>query len=304
MILRLIEHRSISAAAVDLRLSQSAVTKSLQEVESIFGVMLFHRESRGLRPTSYCEVVERFAREVVIGLDETMETLHNRLAGELGAVSIGAAPGRPQQLLASAMGLFRSYHPRVHVSLHEGTGANLLDRLDAGAIDFALMSIPPQLDRERFARVALGREPAFALARPQHPLLQAGTLSLRAVLEANWVLPPLHDGAREWLFSTWLANDMEGPSDAIEADAGTAMNLAAQMDLVCLASETLARPHMEQRRLVPLAVPVPLPVLAYGLVRYRRRNMRPGALHALRAIREALRHQRQAGGATPAATPD
>jgi DNA-binding transcriptional LysR family regulator len=296
MILRLIEHRSVSAAAADLRLSQSAVTKALHEVESIFGVMLFHREARGLRPTSYCDVVERFAREVVIGLDETVETLRSLLAGERGAVSIGVSPGQPQRVLAQAMAPFRAQHARVQVGLHEGTGPQLLELLDAGRIDFALMAIPPDLDRERHASVVLGRELAQALVRPLHPLnFEPRPLAIRSVLGCGWILPPAHDPVREWLTMTWQGYEMDVPADVIEADAGAALDLAAELDLVCVATESQARLHLQLDRLVPLPLPFSLPTLPFGLVRRRRRHIRPEALHALRAIRETLRRSSRRG---------
>jgi DNA-binding transcriptional LysR family regulator len=292
MILRLIEHRSISAAATDLRLSQSAVTKALQEVEAILGVMLFHRDPRGLRPTSYCEVVERFAREVVIGLDEVVETLHDMLAGEHGAVSLGASSGQPQQLLASATGLLRGAHARVHATLYEGNAPFLFGLLDAGKIDFALMAFPPQLDRERYARVVLGREQAVALVRPQHPL--RGTRGdVRALLEAGWVLPPAHDSLREWLVSTWQSFEMDPPADTIEADAGSALELAVNMDLICVATESQAAAHLSRGWLQALPLPFDLPTLPFGLVRWRRRHMRPGAALALGAVKDVLRLRRQ-----------
>lgn len=293
MVLRLIEHRSISAAAADLRLSQSAVTKALQEVEAILGVMLFHRDPRGLRPTSYCEVVERFAREVVIGLDEVVETLHDMLAGEQGAVSLGASSGQPQQLLATATGLLRTTHARVHVTLQEGNGPSLLGLLDAGRIDFALMSIPPQLDRERYARLVLGRERAVALARPSHPL-RRGRSDVRALLESGWVLPPAHDPLREWLMSTWQSYEMDPPTDTIEADAGSALDLAINMDLVCVVTESQAAPHLSRGWLESVSLPFDLPSLPYGLVRWRRRHLRPGAALALRAVKDVLRVRRHA----------
>lgn len=293
MILRLIEHRSISAAAVDLRLSQSAVTKALQEVESILGVMLFHRDPRGLRPTTYCEVVERFAREVVIGLDEVVETLHDMLAGEHGAANLGATPGEPQQLLAAATGQLHASGARVQASLVKGNGPTLLGLLDAARIDFALMTIPPRLDRDRYARLVLGREQALALVRPQHPLRQMRG-DLRAVLEAAWVLPPVDDPLREWLLSSWQSYELDPPADTIEADAGCALDLAREFDLICVATESQAEPYLSRGWLEPLRTGFDLPTVPYGLVRWRRRYMRPGALRALHAVKEALRLRRQA----------
>src|SRR5688572_1819229 len=50
MILRLIETGTVRGAADELALSQSAVTKSLKELESLLGVPLFDRDARGLKP--------------------------------------------------------------------------------------------------------------------------------------------------------------------------------------------------------------------------------------------------------------
>ena len=294
MILRLIERGSVSAAAEDLKLSQSAVTKALKEVESIFGVPLFHREPRGLRLTIYGEAVECFARDVLLGLDETIETIRGRLRGEEGAVSIGVSPGRPQQLLTMGLRQLKSTHPRLTIQLRSGNCPTLLSQLDAGVIDFALLATPPSLDRERYAHVPVGSEAVMALVHPRHPLLRRERISADALLDTGWALPPRDEPLRELVSGTMMAFGVDQPLDVIEVHSSrAALELAAGMDLIVFAPETEALPYLHHGQLRSLPLPFTLPHLPLGMVRFRRRQLRPGSLTVLRDVTGLIRNLRR-----------
>ena len=299
MILRLVEQGSVSAAAEDLRLSQSAVTKSLKEVESIFGVPLFHRDPRGMRPTPYCEVLERFARDTVLGLDETIETIRAMLRGEEGIVCMGASPGEPQRFLASELSALKADLPRMTLQLRSDHGPALLAQLEAGTIDFAVMPLPPAFDRERYAYVPLGEEAAVAVVHPRHPLLRAPGIGTQALLESAWALPPRRDPLRESVAFALMASGVDQPPDLIEVhSSAAALDLASDLDMVTVVPESLAAPYVRDYRLQIIRLPFTLQAMPYGLVRFRRRQLRPGAFAILRLIGQRVRERRRGAMAT------
>jgi DNA-binding transcriptional LysR family regulator len=294
-----VETGSVSAAAQDLGLSQSAVTKSLKELETLFGVPLFEREPRGLRATIYCDPLERFARDVVLGLDETGETIRALLHGEVGTVSIGTIPGEPQQMLAAGMRRVKSDLPRLSVRLHTDNSLALLEQVESGGVDFALLSPPRYLDRQLFAYVPIGEEGLMTLARPQHPLTQQAGVSTDELMEAAWALPPRREPLREIIAFALMATGSDQPPDLIEVNSHqAALDLAVDMDLIVVVPESLGQPFVRQRLLRPIALPYTLPRLSCGLARFRRRQLRPGAHKVLQMLTRLARAVRR--GAEPA----
>ena len=106
------------------------------------------------------------------------------------------------------------------------------------------------------------------------------------------------------MVSTWQTYEMDPPADLIEADSGSALDLAASMDLICVATEQQAGAHLRRGSLDPLPLPFDLATLPYGLVRWRQRHLRPGAAIALGAVKDALRSRRQAMRSADAQTGD
>lgn len=302
MLLHLIENGSISLTADRLGLTQSAVTKSLKEMEAGFSVRLFERTTRGLQPTVYGEVLQRFAHDVVIGLQSTFETIRALKLGERGHVAIGMVPGASQHLIARALQQVRARCPHLSIALQVDGADALLDALTEGLVDFALLHPSAQLDLERFDYVPAGHEPVYALAHPNHPHLCADERSGRALSDCAWAMPPREEPLRQLLESAMASAGFPLPSDILElplhAGAG---ELACQLDLVVVLPDSLAQPYLQRGLLQTIALPFPVPPLPFGLLRARRGDPGPSAAAVLRELLQAIKVLRDSPPTSPAA---
>lgn len=292
MLLHLVESGSISQTAEKMGLTQSAVTKSLKELESGFGVRLFERTSRGLHATIYGEVVERFSHDVVIGLQSALDTIRALRLGERGHVAIGMVPGASQTLVARALQRVRAKTPELSIELRvEGTEL-LLDALHAGYLDFALVHPSAALDLERYEYVPAGQEALHALVRPEHPQLQPNPgLGL---LDAAWAVPPREEPLRQLVEATMASAGFPFPSDIIELPlhAGAA-ELACQLDIIALLPHSLVESYLHRGVLRIVELPFVLPSLPFGLLRARHAEASAGACAVLRELLHAIDAKRK-----------
>lgn len=287
MLLHLAESGSISQTAERMGLTQSAVTKSLKELESGFGVRLFERTSRGLHATVYGEVIERFAHDVVIGLQSAFDTLRALRLGERGHVAVGMVPGASQAIVARALQRVRAKTPELSIELRvEGTDLPL-DALHAGHLDFAIVHPSAALDLERFEYVPAGNETLHALVRPEHPQVSGNTKD--GITDAAWGLPPREEPLRQLAEAAMASAGIPFPSDIIELPlhAGAA-ELACQLDIIVLLPDTLAEPYLHRGLLRPLDLPFVLPSLPFGLLRARHADASAGACAVLRELLQAI----------------
>src|SRR5690349_24404349 len=67
------EHGSVSRAAVELHLSQSALSEALRKLEVELGAELLHRTSRGVRPTAAGEALLPEARRAVAAFETALQ---------------------------------------------------------------------------------------------------------------------------------------------------------------------------------------------------------------------------------------
>ena len=87
LLVALDELRHVGRAAEFLSITQPAVSKTLAEIERMYGLNLFDRSTRGTVPTAYGISVVRFARSVLAN--------HERTRDEIAAMASGAEPSGP-----------------------------------------------------------------------------------------------------------------------------------------------------------------------------------------------------------------
>ena len=119
-------HESFTAAAEELHLTQSAISRQIKELEAAVGVELFARVGRRVRLT---EAGDRFATELTVDLERIRQTVFRAVsAGERNkALRIATLPTFATRWLVPRLADFERRHP--------GTEINLTARLDR--FDFA-----------------------------------------------------------------------------------------------------------------------------------------------------------------------
>lgn len=193
----LLRLRSVTRAAVELGMSQSALSAALARLRTLLGDELFVRTGRGLAPTVR-------ATELAAPLREILE----RVRGEVLQASAfdPESDRREFRLILSDVGAYvlwprivravRAQAPGVLLELVQRTGLDIADELAAGHADLAIGTYP-QLPQSLFQRRLFERR-FFAMARPRHPLARSGRkLGLRAFAEAPQVVVRMSSGVQD-----------------------------------------------------------------------------------------------------------
>ena len=203
---------SFTKASQELFISQPAITKHIQELESTYQTRLFDRQGGKISLTEsgqllleHCErILEEYRK-----LEYEMHLLHNQYTGEL---RLGASTTIAQYVLPPMLGTFISKFPQVELSLLNGNTREMEAALQEHRIDLALVEgvtrLPnlrytPFLEDELVVVVRTGsRLPVDDEITPQQlarlPLVLrergSGTLDVfeRAMLQHNIKLSTLH----------------------------------------------------------------------------------------------------------------
>jgi len=134
------EHGSIHGAARFLNTRQSAVSRSLHNLEERLNVRLFTRSPAGAAPTAFGQEFIRWTQTILDNVAGMNARARRTGKGENGQIAIGiqtcVLPGRFSAFTAE----FRTTHPDIVFRYSEGTGKRLLRRLQRGQIDFAVVT--------------------------------------------------------------------------------------------------------------------------------------------------------------------
>lgn len=112
------EHRTISAAARALGISQPSVTQTLGHAESQLGFALFQRESRRLVPTEDAHHLFVQAQEVHRSVDMFRLLGHNMRIGRGTRIAVSALPLLALGLVPAAVANFLDRYPDCFFDLH------------------------------------------------------------------------------------------------------------------------------------------------------------------------------------------
>lgn len=140
------ESGSISLAAENLYLSQSAVSQSVKQLEQQLGTRLFIRSPRGVTLTEDGRLLFEYVRSA-IGLLETGEDkLQQSRMLRTGTLVIGASDTVTSQFLLPHLDSFHRRYPGIHIRIISGRSYKVLGLLRAGRVDVAFASTPGDAD--------------------------------------------------------------------------------------------------------------------------------------------------------------
>ena len=194
------EARSVSRAARELHLTQPAVTRRVQRLESSLGITLCDRRRRpftltpaGRAALERCRRVLRAVRDVQSAAAHDGEPLRE--------IRIGVAHALTEVTLTQPVDHLRRAFPRVTLALATGWSRDLLERVRDGALDAAVILLP---EGERLPAgldaVAVGRERLVVVEPLRARRPRPGGLA--GLDGSGWVLNPDGCAARAMLERT------------------------------------------------------------------------------------------------------
>ena len=192
--------RSVSRAADYLEIGQPTVTTHVQRLEKKFGVQLFDRIKRPIRLTSEGSTLFRLAESVVQAAQLGMENIHVEMnhPEQRGAFTIGAYPDLALNYLPEIIKQYLERFPEVQLKLVSRPYAVLLEMLESGEVDLALLHAPTRENRELAFQNLF--ESAFVLMTPLgHPLLRESKPALESIVRWPLIMPSQQTYTRRYL---------------------------------------------------------------------------------------------------------
>jgi DNA-binding transcriptional LysR family regulator len=181
---------SMSAAAVELHHTQSAVSRQIAGLERQLGVPLVRRHARGVRPTPAGEVFRRHALAALNEIERGVRAVRAVRDGTLDRpLAVGATPSLAAGIVPAAIRRLMDTAGPIRWSLLPGLSAQLHDRVIAGDLDVAVVTdAPPGLpDDPRLERRFLGTDEMVVVLPVDHPRAGPDRVPIAALADQTWV---------------------------------------------------------------------------------------------------------------------
>jgi DNA-binding transcriptional LysR family regulator len=188
-------HESVSRAAEELALSQSATSTALAELERLYDTQLFDRFGKTLRLNELGQALLPQAVELIERAAAIASVLEGR-AG-YGKLRIGATLTIGNYLATLIVADFLRRHPESTLQLQVHNTATIIDRLVRHELDLGLIEGTcrrPDLVVEPWVADEL-----VVFCAPAHPLAQQGRATLAELGQQSWIVREPGSGTRETL---------------------------------------------------------------------------------------------------------
>jgi DNA-binding transcriptional LysR family regulator len=134
--------RSFTRAADVVGVAQPTLSRQLRALEDDLGAPLVNR-GKVVTLTPAGEAVLPLARRMLADMDLARTSVAELVGLRTGRVRVGATPSMCIGLLADVLRLFHERHPEIHLELAENGSQSLVRDLARGALDVALVIVPP-----------------------------------------------------------------------------------------------------------------------------------------------------------------
>jgi DNA-binding transcriptional LysR family regulator len=210
-----VDRGSIVSAAAHLHLTQSAVTRRIQNLEDVLGSPLFDRQTRPLQPTRAGQETYEFAKPVLSSVNDLKTGIMH--GGEpSGDFRFGVSRSLGDLAIGSPIRRLRADLPKVRIQAFVQWSGVLLERLATRAMECAVVLLPEgNTPPASLVSECLETVPMTIVAAKAKRLSQPSTLEELA--SSAWVLNPHGCSARQMLESAFLEQGLPFVS-AVEAE--------------------------------------------------------------------------------------
>lgn len=179
---------SVTRAARALHLTHPTLSRQIRELEEELGQTLFSRGGRELSLTREGLLLRQRAEEIV-GLAEITEKEFRSLGEKTvsGDLSIGCGESKALSFVTDALKVLQDEHPLIIPHFFSGNGEIVMDRLDKGLLDFAVLMGAE--NTERYSSLPLPNHDTWGLLMDKDdPMAQKKAITAKDLLDIPLIL--------------------------------------------------------------------------------------------------------------------
>lgn len=137
-----VKYKNISKTAESMYISQSAITQSIQKLETLLGGKLFYRNKTGVELTEEGKNLYEYIKDSIEKMNNAENIFLKYINLEKGKVRIGGGNSLVSSLILDVVIEFIKQYPDIEISISSGITDSLLQKLANGELDMVVLNLP------------------------------------------------------------------------------------------------------------------------------------------------------------------
>ena len=253
-LLAVAEHGAVTDAATALGISQSALSRRMDQLGEELGAPLLERVGRGVALTAIGQIAVEEGKLLVQRYERLKSRIHEHLRLDAGVVRIGGGATAVGFLLPGAIAAFRKQHPGVVFQVKEAGSREIEAAVGSEELELGIVTLPTHT-REVEER-PLARDRIVLVAAKDHPLARRERIDAQALNGQNLVGFEAGSAVR-WLIDAALREAQVEVNVVMELRSVAAiLQMVETTGSLAFVSElsVLSEPSRRGRAVVPVAV--------------------------------------------------
>lgn len=230
---RVVETQNLSRTAEEFDLSQPAVTKQIQALEDMYGVLLLERSGRKLKTTEAGETLYEYAREIIKVMDRTAKAMEEVSYSRKGSLYLGASTIPGQYILPYIIKKFKDKMPNISISMDIADTEKIVNRVADREIDVGIVG--GWINSRKIEGYSWLEDELVLIVPENHRLAQRENSSNKGVkmtdlLHERWIFREKGSGTRKAAEELLLSNGIRNEALNIYLEAGSTEAVLAAVE--------------------------------------------------------------------------
>lgn len=195
---------SFAEAAVQLHLSQPALSISIKNLEENLGGKLLLRTTRTVSLTPEGKAFYPVAKRLLSDWEQSLQDVRNHFALLRGKLEVAAMPTYASNLLPNILASYHHHYPDINITVHDVIAESVVDMVREKKCELGITFQPIDVPELRFE--PLYEDKFVAILPPKHPLLESKALKWSDMLQYPHISLQRPAGTRT-LIDKALANE-------------------------------------------------------------------------------------------------
>ncbi|QEM82114.1 LysR family transcriptional regulator [Halomonas binhaiensis] len=185
LFLCIVDSGSITAGAARANLALASASERMRNMESVAGVALLERRSRGSVTTEAGEALAHHARLILRQQDILKGELQDFAVGARGTIHLYTNTAALTEFLPSRLAPWLADRPRLRIELKERTSADIVRAIASGLAEAGIVS--DAISAEGLQLHPVAKDHLVLIVPQKHPLAHRNKIQLAEVLDQPFV---------------------------------------------------------------------------------------------------------------------
>jgi DNA-binding transcriptional LysR family regulator len=179
-------HKNFSKAAEMMYISQPSISRSIKELESQFGVVLFYRDTKSVTLTDAGEIILTQAQQIVSSFQNITSQLGDLKKMQSGKIYIGLPQITAITTFSHLLSSFKMEYPNIHIHLYEYGPKKVESSIQEGLLDIGIFT--PSEDHDLYDKVWFEHDTFEVIMHPTNKLTQYNVIDYHKLIDEQFIL--------------------------------------------------------------------------------------------------------------------